>query len=114
MPRLRRQLPMTFNYGRLSTRLLSLLVGVCLLAGCTSATPAAPTAAPAKPAAAPAPAEKPAAAASPAAAKAPEASSGAAPAVKVDTKAIEDFYKGKTVRIVVGFAPGGGYDTYGR
>jgi tripartite-type tricarboxylate transporter receptor subunit TctC len=26
----------------------------------------------------------------------------------------EDFYKGKTIRFVVGFAPGGGYDAYGR
>lgn len=28
--------------------------------------------------------------------------------------AAEDFYKGKTVRIVVGFAAGGGFDTYSR
>jgi tripartite-type tricarboxylate transporter receptor subunit TctC len=28
--------------------------------------------------------------------------------------AAEDFYKGKTVTIVVGFSPGGGYDTYAR
>jgi len=27
---------------------------------------------------------------------------------------VEDFYKGKTVRIVVGFSPGGGYDQYAR
>jgi tripartite-type tricarboxylate transporter receptor subunit TctC len=26
----------------------------------------------------------------------------------------EDFYKGKTVEVLVGFAPGGGYDTYAR
>src|SRR3989338_1263509 len=26
----------------------------------------------------------------------------------------ESFYKGKTIRIVVGFSPGGGYDTYAR
>lgn len=26
----------------------------------------------------------------------------------------EEFYKGKTIRIVVGFPPGGGYDTYSR
>jgi tripartite-type tricarboxylate transporter receptor subunit TctC len=26
----------------------------------------------------------------------------------------DDFYKGKTIRFVVGFAPGGGYDTYTR
>jgi len=28
--------------------------------------------------------------------------------------AADDFYKGKTVTIVVGFSPGGGYDTYAR
>lgn len=27
---------------------------------------------------------------------------------------VEDFYKGKTLRVVIGFAPGGGYDFYGR
>lgn len=26
----------------------------------------------------------------------------------------EDFYKGKTIRFIVGYAPGGGYDTYSR
>ena len=26
----------------------------------------------------------------------------------------EDFYKGKTLRMLVGFSPGGGYDTYTR
>ena len=26
----------------------------------------------------------------------------------------EDFYKGKTVRFIVGYSPGGGYDTYAR
>jgi tripartite-type tricarboxylate transporter receptor subunit TctC len=27
---------------------------------------------------------------------------------------VEDFYKGKTVRVVIGYGPGGGYDLYGR
>ena len=26
----------------------------------------------------------------------------------------EDFYKGQTIRFIVGYAPGGGYDTYTR
>jgi tripartite-type tricarboxylate transporter receptor subunit TctC len=26
----------------------------------------------------------------------------------------DDFYQGKTIRIIVGFAAGGGYDTYAR
>ena len=28
-----------------------------------------------------------------------------------DEKAVADFYRGKTVSIIVGFAPGGGYDS---
>jgi hypothetical protein len=31
-----------------------------------------------------------------------------------DEKAVADFYKGKTVRIIVGFSAGGGYDAYSR
>ena len=40
----------------------------------------------------------------------------AAPASKLtfDEKAVADFYHGKTVRIVVGFSAGGGYDAYSR
>jgi len=39
----------------------------------------------------------------------------AAPAkASFDEKAVADFYRGKTVRIVVGFSPGGGYDQYSR
>ena len=40
------------------------------------------------------------------------ASAFVAPPAQADSAA--DFYKGKTVSIVVGFAPGGGYDLYGR
>ena len=36
----------------------------------------------------------------------------ASPAAAQDP--IADFYKGKTLRIVIGYAPGGGYDIYGR
>ena len=28
--------------------------------------------------------------------------------------AIEDFYKGRTMRMLIGYGPGGGYDIYGR
>ena len=35
---------------------------------------------------------------------------GAAPG----RSATDDFYKGKTIRIIVGFAAGGGFDTYSR
>src|SRR5687768_15037526 len=35
---------------------------------------------------------------------------GAAPVY--DERAVANYYQGKTVRFVVGFAPGGGFDTY--
>jgi tripartite-type tricarboxylate transporter receptor subunit TctC len=39
---------------------------------------------------------------------------GAAAKPAFDEKAVADFYKGKTVRIIVGFSAGGGYDAYSR
>lgn len=53
----------------------------------------------------------------PAATSAPTAAPTAAatPAPTQDpTAAVAAFYSGKTVRVVVGYAPGGGYDTYAR
>jgi tripartite-type tricarboxylate transporter receptor subunit TctC len=41
------------------------------------------------------------------------AAQAAAPA-KYDEKAVADFYRGKTLRIIVGFSAGGGYDQYSR
>lgn len=38
----------------------------------------------------------------------------ASPAGKYDTQAVTDFYRGKTITVVVGFAPGGGYDIAAR
>jgi tripartite-type tricarboxylate transporter receptor subunit TctC len=35
-------------------------------------------------------------------------------AATAGSTAADDFYKGKTVTIIVGFSPGGGYDTYAR
>src|SRR5262245_32203343 len=35
-------------------------------------------------------------------------------AAPVKGEALADFYTGKTVRIIVGYAPGGGYDIYAR
>lgn len=100
-----------------------------LLAACQPAAPATPTAAPkaaepAKPAASPgaaAPAASPAAkpAASPAASPAAGASTGAAakPALvstaKIDPSLAREF-EGKTVTLIVGANPGGGYDTWSR
>lgn len=90
-----------------------LVAGGMFLAACApAAQPAprsdAPTAAPAKPAE-PAKAAAPAKPAEPA-----KPAAEAKPAAKVDPKAIEDFYKGKNVKIIVGFAAGGGYDVYAR
>ncbi|HWH80027.1 MAG TPA: hypothetical protein VNT76_21750, partial [Candidatus Binatus sp.] len=39
---------------------------------------------------------------------------GAQPAPAFNENAVADFYRGKTVRIVVGFSAGGGYDQYSR
>lgn len=98
----------------------ALLLGAaaCGPAAAPAAPTAAPTAAAAKPAASPAaaaPAASPKPAASPAAA-APAASPSPAAAAKpsFNEAAVTDFYRGKTVRIVVGFSPGGGFDTYAR
>ncbi|MBI4491902.1 MAG: hypothetical protein HY690_03815 [Chloroflexi bacterium] len=95
---------------------LSVLGAVAVLAvACAPAAPPSPTAAPAKPAPTAAPAKqeaKPAATpapAKPAATAAPAAKPGA-----FDEKAVADFYKGKTIRIIIGFAPGGGFDTISR
>jgi tripartite-type tricarboxylate transporter receptor subunit TctC len=93
------------------------LMALALLAACAPAAPS-PTAAPAKPTEAPKP-TAPAPTAVPAATAAPAAvptspAPAAAPAPKVDTRAIEEFYRGKTIRVIVGSAPGGGYDTYAR
>ncbi len=59
---------------------------------------------------APAPAAAPPATAPAAAAPTAEAAAGAG----FDERAVANFYRGKTIRIIVGFAPGGGFDTYGR
>ena len=32
----------------------------------------------------------------------------------IPASAQEDFYRGKTIRLIVGLAPGGGFDTYSR
>jgi tripartite-type tricarboxylate transporter receptor subunit TctC len=36
----------------------------------------------------------------------------AAPALRADE--VADFYRGKTIRMIIGYGPGGGYDIYGR
>jgi tripartite-type tricarboxylate transporter receptor subunit TctC len=94
-----------------------LLLALALAVGCApAASPAQPTpAAAAKPA-------TPAVAASPVAASPVAASPAAqgkpapapAPAATFDQQAVAAFYRGKTVKIVVGYAAGGGFDLYAR
>ena len=84
--------------------LLPLLLA--LAAGCAAAPAARPATTSAPPTA---PLARSAGAGSPAAAA---TSGGAAPAF--DERAVADFYRGKTVRIVVGFAAGGGFDIASR
>ncbi|MBI4491951.1 MAG: hypothetical protein HY690_04075 [Chloroflexi bacterium] len=78
---------------------------------------APPTTAPAKPAPTTAPAKTEAPAAKPAATAAPAAKPTEKPAAKpaeFDEKAVADFYKGKTLRIIVGYGPGGTTDITAR
>lgn len=108
----------------MSIRLTGLAISVLAVTLFASCAPAAPAPAatdapkPAPPAAAPAATTAPAPAAAPAAspAAAPAATSNVSGAAKPagDQKAVADFYQGKTVRIIVGSAAGGGYDTYAR
>lgn len=109
-----------------------LLAGLLLIASaCAPSSQPSPTTAPAKPAdtstgkpASPPAAASPAArtqpspvagaAASPMASPAAKPAASPAAAAAFDEKAVADFYRGKTVRMIVGFAPGGGYDTYTR
>ncbi|MBI4493618.1 MAG: hypothetical protein HY690_12580 [Chloroflexi bacterium] len=116
-----------------TTPLAAVLASVLLLAACAPAAAPSPTAAPPKPAptaapaakpteplaAKPAPTAAPAATSAPAAKPAPTAAPAAKPAAGLsltdaEKAEAEAFYKGKTVRIIVGFAPGGGYDLFAR
>ncbi len=100
-------------------RLSGLMVAVGLVLGACSPAPASAPATAAPPAAKPTEAPKPAAAAAPSPSASPAAAAKPAEAPKpaaatFDEKAVADFYRGKTLRIVVGSAPGGGYDSYAR
>jgi tripartite-type tricarboxylate transporter receptor subunit TctC len=113
-------------------RATTFLIGLAVLLAACSAPAPSPTAAkptePAKPAgAAPSPAASPGAAkpaaspaaspvASPVASPAASASSGASatPARQFNEAAVADFYRGKTLTVVVSSTAGGGYDLYGR
>ena len=78
--------------GRSGAATLGVWLALLLLvAACARGQPAAGGSAPPKPGAEPA-AGQPAA----------------------DPRAVADFYRGKTVRVIVGFGAGGGFDTYSR
>src|SRR5438105_12627122 len=38
----------------------------------------------------------------------------ALPAARSQAQPVADFYRGKTLRMLIGYGPGGGYDIYGR
>ena len=38
----------------------------------------------------------------------------ALPALPMRAQPVADFYRGKTLRMIIGYGPGGGYDIYGR
>jgi tripartite-type tricarboxylate transporter receptor subunit TctC len=74
---------------------------------------ASPAAKPAEAKPAASPAAKPAEA-KPALSKAEGPAASPAAKATFDEKAVADFYRGKTIRIITGSAPGGTYDTYSR
>jgi hypothetical protein len=100
-----------------STALLAIgMSALVALAACAPAQPrpAAPAAqqAPAAPAAAPPAAQAPA---QPAAQlPAPSASGDPMTLTDAERQEVESFYRGKTIKLLVGFAPGAGYDLLGR
>jgi tripartite-type tricarboxylate transporter receptor subunit TctC len=88
--------------GRTAKALLvAALLG--LLSACGPASPAAP--------ATPAPTGAPAA---PTFAPTVASTVGPQTGAVADRQAVGDFYRGKTIRLIVGFSPGGGFDTYSR
>ncbi|MBI4491526.1 MAG: hypothetical protein HY690_01890 [Chloroflexi bacterium] len=105
---------------RSSIGVLAGLVLALAAAACAPAAPPSPTALPPKPAATAAPAkqeakpEAAAPAAKPAPTQAPAAAPTEKPPAKVESKAVEEFYRGKTIRMLVSTAAGGTYDLTGR
>ncbi|HYY88594.1 MAG TPA: tripartite tricarboxylate transporter substrate-binding protein [Chloroflexota bacterium] len=98
------------NLARFAVRILlvSLLGAALIAAACAPSAAPTPTSAPATP--------KPTAPGG-TAAEAPRPAATVAPAAQPASSAndaVQQFYSGKTVRIIVGSAPGGGYDTYAR
>lgn len=83
-----------------------------------AAAPAAPASPPSKPAVSASPASSAATAkpvASPALPSAPSPAAASSPAAKpASDQAVASFYRDKTVRVIVGTAPGGTFDTYSR
>jgi tripartite-type tricarboxylate transporter receptor subunit TctC len=104
--------------SRSKTRLVSTTMAAVVLAGllaaaCAPAAAPGPTPEAAKPTPAAATPAAPAPAATPAATPVAKPAQAAAPA-GFDERAVADFYRGKTIRFLVGFAPGGSFDLYSR
>jgi tripartite-type tricarboxylate transporter receptor subunit TctC len=101
--------------------MIGLAVLLALATACTPSPGVAPTAAPAQatspagsPAARPVGSPSPAIAPSPAPVASPGAAQRPAAEQAFDEEAVADFYRGKTVTILVGYSAGGGYDSYAR
>jgi tripartite-type tricarboxylate transporter receptor subunit TctC len=93
--------------------ILALLLATACAPGPSTPSPTATTAPAPKPAApAVSPAASPGASLAASTATKPAATGPAAPAF--DEPTVANFYRNQTVKIVVGFSPGGGYDLYAR
>jgi tripartite-type tricarboxylate transporter receptor subunit TctC len=102
-------------------KLLALIGSAMLVLSACAPAPAAPTAAPSKPTAAPAAAPTVAPAAPAPTATAPAAKPAEQPAPtaaaappRLDAKVVEEFYKGKTIRVIVATTAGSTYDAWAR
>jgi tripartite-type tricarboxylate transporter receptor subunit TctC len=96
-----------------ATMRLAVLAALLGLACAPTAAPS-PTATPSKPSPAASPGASPSPSPSPSPAAAAAAKPAEAAAATFDERAVADFYRGKTIRIIVGFAPGGSFDLYSR
>lgn len=108
--------PMATCGGRSMLRVLETVIFVVFLvfltAACAPAAPPSPSPSPPRPAGqpAPTPTERPAAKPT----DQPSPRSGALVLSDTERAEVESFYRGKTIRIIVGFAAGGGYDLMAR
>lgn len=106
---------MTVSRRRVHVLSGAVALGLVWIVACAPTAAPSPTTAPPKPAATVAPTPRPAATTAPATQpKTPPAATPAAKPTASAEQAVADFYRGKTVRIVVGFGPGAAFDLFAR